>query len=141
MSAVSKASGSFKIDHPLAGMTTTHYLQHSFIEGPQADLIYRGVATLSSGISTVNVDTAAGMTEGTFVGLCTDISCFTSNESDWTAVKGSVVGNLLTIQAQDNSSTAKVSWLVIGERCDAHMISTETTWTDNNGKVIVELAK
>ena len=36
------------------------------------------------------------MTDGTFVGLCTDVSCFTSNESDWTPVKGSVSGNVLT---------------------------------------------
>ena len=81
------------------------------------------------------------MTEGTFVALVTDVSCFTSNESDWTAVKGSVSGNTLTITAQDNSSTAKVSWLVIGERCDAHMKDTNTSWTDNDGKVIVELSK
>ena len=48
-------------------------------------------------------------------------------------------GNILTITAQDNSSTAKVSWLVIGERKDSHMLS--TPWTDSNGKVIVEPAK
>ena len=138
---LSKASGSFKIDHPLDSKKDTHYLQHSFIEGPQADLIYRGIATLSSGTATVNIDTAAGMTEGTFVALVTDVSCFTSNESDWTAVKGSVSGNILTISAQDNSSTAKVSWLVIGERMDAHMKDPNTDWTDNDGKVIVELSK
>ena len=79
------------------------------------------------------------MTEGTFVALCDDVSCFTSNETDWTAVKGSVSGNTLTITAQDNSSTAKVSWLVIGERKDPHMIATR--WTDSNGKVIVEPLK
>ena len=35
---LSKGSGSFKIDHPVAGMSTTHDLVHSFIEGPQARL-------------------------------------------------------------------------------------------------------
>ena len=54
-------------------------------------------------------------------------------------MKGSVTGNVLTISCEDNSSTAKVSWLVIGERCDAHMISTETVWTDDAGKVITEV--
>lgn len=137
--SLSKSSGSFRIDHPLDAKKDSHYLVHSFIEGPQADLIYRGVATLSSGTATINIDTSAGMTEGTFVALCDDVSCFTSNETDWTSVKGSVSGNTLTITAQDNSSTAKVSWLVIGERKDPHMITTR--WTDSNGKVIVEPLK
>ena len=139
--ALSKSSGSFRIDHPLVGMSTSHYLQHSFIEGPQADLIYRGVVTLSSGVASINIDTVSGMTEGTFVKLCTDVSCFTSNESDWIPVKGSVSGNVLTITAQDNTSTATVSWLVIGERQDDHMKDGNTNWTNSDGKVIVEILK
>ena len=135
----SKGSGSFKIDHPLPAKKDTHHLVHSFVEAPQADLIYRGTATLSSGTATVNLDTIAGMTEGTYVLLNTNSSCFTSNETDWDAVKGSVSGNTLTITCQNNSSTATVSWLVIGERHDQHMKDTE--WTDDNGKVIVEPLK
>ena len=137
--SVSKGSGSFRIDHPLPAKTETHHLVHSFIEGPQADLIYRGVVDLVGGTATVNVDTAGRMTEGTFAALCTNVSCFTSNESDWTAVKGSVTGNILTITAQDNASTSKVSWMVVGERKDQHMIDTD--WTDENGRVIIEPLK
>jgi hypothetical protein len=137
--ALSKGSGSFRIDHPLPAKTETHDLVHSFIEGPQADLIYRGKVDLVAGAATVNLDTAARMTEGTFVLLNTNIQCFTSNESDWTAVRGSVSGNTLTIAAEDNTSTATVSWLVIGERQDQHMIDTD--WTDDNGRVITEPEK
>ena len=137
--ALSKGSGSFRIDHPVVGMSTTHDLVHSFIEGPQADLIYRGTVDLVSGIGTVNIDTAARMTEGTFDALCTNVQCFTSNETDWTAVKGSVSGNILTITAQDSSSTATVGWMVVGERKDQHML--DTNWTDENGRVIVEPTK
>jgi hypothetical protein len=135
--ALSKGSGSFKIDHPLK--PDTHHLVHSFTESPRADLIYRGTATLSNGSAVVNIDDAAGMTEGTFVALCRDVQCFTSNESDWSQVRGSVSGNLLTIECQDPISTATVSWLVIGERQDAHMYATD--WTDENGRVIVEPKK
>ena len=134
--AIAKASSSFKIPHPLVGLSTSHYLVHSIIEGPQADLIYRGVVDLVDGTATVNIDTAGRMTEGTFVALCTNVSCFTSNESDWTAVKGSITGNVLTITAQDNTSTATVSWMVVGERKDPHMIDTD--WTDDAGRVITE---
>ena len=135
--ALSKGSGSFKINHPLK--PDTHHLVHSFVEGPKADLIYRGKVSLVDGVAQVNIDTASGMTEGTFVALCTDVQCFTSNESDWDAVKGSVEGNTLTINCQNSSSTATISWMVVGERQDQHML--DTNWTDENGKVIVEPAK
>ena len=134
--AVSKASGSFRIKHPLPSKNSTHDLVHSFIEGPQADNIYRGVTTLVSGSATINIDTVSGMTEGTYVLLNTNTSCFTSNETDWDAVKGSVSGNTLTITCQNSSSTATVSWLVIGERHDQHM--KDTGWTNADGTVIVE---
>ena len=137
--ALSKASGSFRIDHPLPELEETHQLVHSFIEGPQADLIYRGKVNLVNGTATVNIDTVSTMTEGTFVILCRDVQCFTTNESDWTAVRGSVTGNILTIEAEDNTSTASISWMVIGERKDKHMMVTD--WTDDNGKVIVEPLK
>ena len=137
-SSFSKGSGSFKIDHPLPAKTETHNLVHSFIEGPQADNIYRGKVDLVDGSATVNIDTVSGMSEGTYVLLNTNTQCFTSNESGWTAVKGSVSGNILTITAQE-SCTDTISWMVVGERHDQHMLDTE--WTDENGKVIVEPLK
>ena len=139
--ALSKGSGSFKIDHPLPSKKDTHHLIHSFIEGPKADLIYRGRVSLVDGSATVNIDTASGMTDGTFVLLCDDVQCFTSNETDWDAVKGSVSGNALTIECQNTSSTATISWMVIGDRKDEHMTDSGTTWTDSNGKPIVEKLK
>ena len=137
--SLSKNSGSFKIPHPLPSKNSTHALVHSFIEGPQADNIYRGVVDLVDGTATINIDTVSGMTEGTYVLLNTNTSCFTSNETNWDAVKGSVSGNILTINCQNSSSTATVSWLVIGERHDQHM--KDTDWTDSDGKVIVEPLK
>ena len=136
--ALSKGSGSFNIDHPLPSKTETHDLVHSFVEAPQADNIYRGKVVLADGSATINIDTVSGMTEGTYVLLNTNTQCFTSNETGWTAVKGSVSGNTLTITSQV-SCTDTISWLVIGERHDQHMIDTE--WTDENGKVIVEPLK
>jgi hypothetical protein len=137
--AVTKNSGSFRIDHPIPAMEDTHSLVHSFIEGPRADLIYRGVVDLAGGSATVNIDTVSGMTDGTFVLLCDDVQCFTTNEDNWDLVKASVTGNILTITSQNASSTATISWMVIGDRKDQHMLETE--WTDENGKVIVEPTK
>ena len=133
--AVTKASGSFRIKHPLESRDG-YDLVHSFIEGPQADLLYRGTATLSGGTATVNIDTAARITDGTFVALVNNVQAFTSNETGFDAVRGSVSGNVLTITSADDSSTASISWLVAGERKDAHMLDTD--WTDSDGRVITE---
>jgi len=137
--SISKTSGSFKIDHPLPSKKDTHYLVHSFTESPRADLIYRDKVTLVNGSATVNLDTVAGMTEGTFVLLCDNVQCFTSNESGWEAVKGSVSGNILTIECEDSSSTADISWMVVGDRKDQNIIDAD--WTDENGKPIIEPEK
>lgn len=135
--ALSKGSGSFKIDHPLK--PDTHYLVHSFVEGPQADNLYRGTVALVDGTATVNLDEAGRMTEGTFVALNGNVQSFTTNENGWTAVKGSVSGNVLTIEAQDATCTDTVSWMVVGERHDPHMIDTD--WTNAEGRVITEPEK
>lgn len=137
--SLSKGSGSFKIDHPIPEKKDTHHLVHSFVEAPQADNIYRGKIDLVDGYAEVNIDEASGMSEGTFVLLNGNIQCFTSNEKGWTAIRGKVEGNILKVEAQDSKCTDTISWLVIGERIDQHMIDTD--WTDENGKVIVEPLK
>jgi len=137
--ALSKGSGSFRIDHPLESKKDTHELVHSFVEAPKADLYYRGKVNLVDGTATVNIDESAKMTEGTFVALCRDVQCFTSNEESWTNVRGSVSGNILTIEAQDSACADLISWLVVGERKDQHMYDTD--WTDDEGRVIVEPEK
>ena len=137
--ALSKSSGSFRIDHPLPSKSETHDLVHSFIEGPKADLIYRGTVDLSGGYAQVDLDDAAGMTEGTWELLCRDPQCWIQNDTGWSAVRGDVEGNTLTIECEATDSNDTVSWLVVAERCDPHMM--ETDWTDDNGHVIVEPEK
>jgi hypothetical protein len=140
--ALSKGSGSFRIPHPLPALSDTHDLVHSFVEAPQADNIYRGKATLVAGASestvSVNIDTAAGMTDGTFVLLNRDVQAFTSNEESPCGVYSSISGNVLTITGEHADCDHVVSWMVIGERQDQHMY--DTSWTDVDGHVIVEPA-
>jgi hypothetical protein len=137
--SLSKGSGSFRIEHPLESLSETHQLVHSFIEGPQADLIYRGKLTLINGKAQANIDEVSTMSEGTFEALCREVQCFTTNESGWDLIKGKVIGNIIYIESQNANSTDEISWMVIGERKDKHMMNTE--WTDENGKVIVEPLK
>jgi hypothetical protein len=137
--ALSKGSGSFKIDHPLPALSETHSLVHSFIEGPRADLIYRGIVTLVDGAATVDLDDAAGMTAGTWVLLCRDPQVFTSNATGWSPVRGTVSGSTLTIECEEGTCTDTISWMVVAERMDQHIL--DTSWTDEDGRPIVEPLK
>jgi hypothetical protein len=79
------------------------------------------------------------MTSGTFLALNRDIQAFVNNEDDWDLVKAKVMGSQLIIESKNKKSSAKVSWLVIGERQDKEIY--ESTLTDNSGRIIVEPEK
>ena len=135
--AVSKGSGSFRIDHPLK--PETHQLVHSFVEAPDASNLYAGMINLVNGTATVNIDAAHRMTDGTFEALNHLQSWSSSNESGYAPVKCSISGNILTIECQDPTSTDTVYYEVRGIRKDQHML--DTHWTDENGRVITEPLK
>jgi hypothetical protein len=135
--ALSKGSGSFKINHPLK--PDTHHLVHSFVEGPQADNLYRGVIELNNGKATIDLDEWFGMTAGTFLALNRDIQAFVNNSETWDAVRANVQGSQLIIECQNSESNAEVSWLVIGERQDKEIY--DSILTDDNGKIIIEPKK
>ena len=136
--ALSKGSGSFKIDHPLPSKSATHHLVHSFAESPETLLIYRGSVTLVAGQATVDLDAAAGMSTGTWALLCREAQCFTTNETGWHHVRGSVSGSTLTINCEEECDDV-VSWMVVANRQDTHILSSE--WTDEDGRPIVEPEK
>ena len=126
----------FIIDHPLNSKKDTHRLVHVSVEAPRADLIYSGMVQLVDGIATVNIDRESNMTEGTFEALVGNVRRFCTNEGGFTRVRSSIVGNLLTVEAEDPTCTDEIFWQVIGERKDAQIL--ESNSTDENGKLIVE---
>jgi hypothetical protein len=128
LGSLSKGSGSFDIPHPV---TEGKRLRHSFIEGPYADLIYRGTVTLGAEPVTICMDEQYGMAEGTWKAL---------NTNPWSMVSAS--GKLvewsldeceLTITGDEGTVC---QWMVIGERKDQHMIDTDST--DNDGRLVLE---
>jgi hypothetical protein len=137
--SLSKGSGSFKIDHPLPAKNATHHLIHSFLESPRAGLVYYGSTTLVDGSATVDLDADTGMSAGTWVLLCRDEQVYTSNESGFAAVRGSVSGSTLTIECEEGTCDDTVSWMVVAERQDQHIL--ETSWTDEDGRPILEPLK
>jgi hypothetical protein len=131
-----KASGYFDIVHPLPTLSASKRLRHSFVEAPQADNIYSGVVELTAGKATVNIDNKHDMTSGTLTALNRCFRTFTTNETNWDPVRGSVSGNMLTVESCVADSTATVSWMVLGERHDPHMCNNSTT--DEDGRVRAE---
>ena len=136
--ALSKASGSFRIPHPHPSKADTHDLVHSFVESNRAGLVYDGEVDLVAGAATIDMDELVGMTSGTWVLLTRDPHVFTSNETGWSPVRGTVSGATRTSECQDNTSPDTVSYMVVAERQDAHMTTAETDWTDEEGRPIIE---
>mgnify|MGYP003675976539 CR=1 FL=1 len=132
--SLSKGSGTFDIEHPIKGGDWR--LRHSFIEGPQADLIYRGTVTLVNGSATVDLDEKAGMTDGTWEALCRDPWSMASSSGN--IVEWVLDGKTLTITS--DTLDAVCPWIVMAERQDAHMASEECTITGPEGdpSIIVE---
>jgi hypothetical protein len=134
--SINGSTKNFKIAHPLPSMANTHNLIHAAVEAPRLDLIYRGEVQLTNGQANVDIDTESNMTDGTFVALCRKVQCFTTNETDWTPIRGKVNGNILSIEAQDPTSNATISWMVIGERQDKNAKMVDVT--NDDGELIVE---
>jgi hypothetical protein len=140
--ALSKGSGSFKIDHPVD--PDNKILYHSFIEGPRVDLIYRGVAKLKHGSATIDLNkdsSVAGMMPGTFEAL-TQNAVVTSlhNQDGFARVRSEkIIGAKFKIVCEEYASTDEVAWVVIAERGDAFI----KTWsvTDADGRMVPEQDK
>lgn len=136
---VAASAKAFKIPHPLESMSETHDLMHTSVESDKAELLYRGKATCVDGHAEINLDEVGKMTEGTFESLAANPSCFVSNETNWSQVRGKVEGNILKIQSMDNKIDLEVSWLVVATRKDPTVLKLSNV--DENGEYFTEIVR
>ena len=109
---LSKAGGSFKIDHPL--YPENKYLYHSFIESPDMMNIYNGnVITDANGDAVVELPAYFEALNKDFRYQLTVIGTFAQ-----AIVAEEVNNNRFTIKT--NAANVKVSWMVTGIRQDAY---------------------
>jgi hypothetical protein len=109
--ALSKSSGSFKIDHPLD--PANRYLYHSFVESPDMMNVYNGnVVTDADGYATVTLPDWFEALNRDFRYQLTVIGQFAQ-----AIVDREVENNSFVIRT--NLSNVKVSWQVTGIRQDA----------------------
>jgi hypothetical protein len=125
----------FRIEHPV---DDSKDLVHVSIEGPRADLIYRGCVKLVSGVATVDLDEEYGLIAGTWKALCRNPQVWVTSVDGWEPCKGSVSDQILTIHSKDPSCEETVSWLVVAERQDSAMYNPAS---DANGRPILEPEK
>lgn len=128
----------FRIDHPIL---PNKELSHTAIEGPRADLIYRGRIQLENGNAVVNIDASGNMTDGTFVALTKHEAAqvYLQTENSFDLVKGEIIGNEVHVESNNAESSVYVSWMVVSERADdAYMNAADF---DENGNYVTELDK
>ena len=136
---LSKGSGSFDITHPLE---EEKRLRHSFIEGPRYDNIYRNKVRLSEGKASIDLDIdcvspgGQTMTPGTWEKLNRNPDIFLQNLEGWSRLKGKINGSILEIECEDENCTDLISWMVVAERQDDHVIN--SNMSDDEGRLILE---
>jgi hypothetical protein len=110
---LSKAAGSFKIDHPLDPMNK--YLSHSFVESPDMMNIYNGNATLDSrGEATITLPNYFEALNRDFRYQLTAIGKPSPN----VYVAEEITGNRFRIAG--GTPNGKISWQVTGIRQDTY---------------------
>jgi hypothetical protein len=125
----------FRITHPI---DENKYLTHVSVEGPRADLNYRGRVRLNNGTATVNLDEEYNLIDGTFNALCRNPQVWISNIDGWAQCKGKVENGVLNIEAREKNANEEVNWMIIAERQDAAMFN---PGSDENGRPILETDK
>jgi hypothetical protein len=129
--ALSKDSGSFKIDHPLD--PANKYLYHSFVESPDMMNVYNGnVVTDKRGYATVNLPDWFGVLNRDFRYQLTVLDDADSDTFVSAKVVRKIADNRFTIRT--SAPNVEVSWQVTGVRQDpwanAHRMQVEVDKPD-----------
>jgi hypothetical protein len=124
----SAGSKTFIIEHPLK---INKMLYHGCLEGPRFDNIYRGEAKIINGKAVVDIDkecnTTGGMSLGTFCSLNKNHQLYLQNNETYDSVIGYIDDNKIIIRCENEEDEINIIWLVIGERCDKHIINARLT--------------
>jgi hypothetical protein len=140
--ALTKASGTFDIEHPLFG-DPQRRLRHSFVESPRVDNVYIGEAALNAtGFASVDLDAYFALTAGTFAALNGKPRVLVGGNDCLTGF--AIEGSALSVWSRPAleplglycGAGAVVTFHVTAERRDAHIL--ESKMTDADGRLVPE---
>jgi hypothetical protein len=76
------------------------------------------------------------MTSGTWEKLNRNPDIFLQNLEGWSRLKGKINGSVLEIECEDEDCTDLISWMVVAERQDQHIMN--SNMSDGEGRLILE---
>lgn len=131
----------FEIDHPAD--PDNYDLRHCATEAPEMLVEYRGVSKLVNGRVTVNIEEYFGVMPNTFKNLWADARVHAlQNQNGFARVRPSPVdGVTFEIISEDENCDDDVAWLVMARRNDPYVRWEGCTFTDAEGRLIVEFEK
>jgi len=139
--AINGSAKNFEIDHPAD--PDNYDLRHCATEAPEMLVEYRGVSKLVNGRVTVNIEEYFGVMPNTFKNLWADARVHAlQNQNGFARVRPSPVdGVTFEIISEDENCDDDVAWLVMARRNDPYVRWEGCTFTDAEGRLIVEFEK
>lgn len=139
--SVTGTAKNFEIDHTVD--PDNYDLRHCAVESARVEVTYTGVVQLFNGRASVNVEDYFGVMKNTFLNLWADQEVANIQIQDsYDAVKCSRIdGVSFDIECQNSESDAFVVWTVNARRDDPYIRWEGCTFTDDEGRLIVEFEK
>ncbi len=136
--SLSKASGTFQIDHPLS--PGERDLFHGFVESSEYMLVYRATVELKKGRATIDLAKETRMSPGTFTALTQDVEVVSVYSRGTARVEASdIVDEKIDLTSDDAIDRSKVTVVVMAARNDAFIKTVSNV--DENGRLVPEQIK
>ncbi|WP_421565759.1 hypothetical protein [Ochrobactrum sp. EDr1-4] len=139
--AINGSAKNFEVDHTVD--PDNYDLRHCATEAPEMLVEYRGIAKLTNGRVTVNVEDHYGVMTNAFKNLWADAHVHAlQNQDGFARVRPSPVdGATFDIICEDETCSDNVAWLVMARRNDPYVRWEGCTFTDDDGRLIIEFEK
>ncbi|MBK3745158.1 hypothetical protein G3A39_38875 [Paraburkholderia aspalathi] len=133
--------GTLKTDHPLDPLNKN--IQYGFTEGARYYLVHIGEEQLVNGRATIDIDAEFELAPGTFAAMNQNayVTSLNHQGSFDRVISLPIVGGVFEIICENEASTGKVVWTVIGERADAFVRNIDPNCERGTGRFIPQFDK
>ncbi|WP_198513176.1 hypothetical protein [Brucella pituitosa] len=138
---INGSAKNFEIDHPAD--PDFYDLRHCSTEAPEMLVEYRGRAKLQNGRATVNVEDYFSVMPDTFKNLWAEAWVMSlQNQDGFAGLKPRYIDAVtFEIICENLTSEDEVTWLLMARRNDPYVRDIDCTFTDVEGRLIVEFEK